>query len=175
MFECKDLAFLKRGLLLCEFCIDKTASICYTICMKIIEYEERYRDDMIFMVLEAKNALGRVPRINEDLLDIKSYYIDKGDMFWLALDDNNRVIGCIGYNSEYNSGEVKLHRLYVKYNLKRRGIGTALLKTAEEYIMKNGYSTVCVFLGGKEYYESYSFYPKHGYTEYLPSCMKKVL
>ena len=29
--------------------------------MKIIEYEDKYRDDMIFMVLEAKDALGRVP------------------------------------------------------------------------------------------------------------------
>ena len=29
--------------------------------MRIIPFEEKYRDDMIFMVLEAKNALGRVP------------------------------------------------------------------------------------------------------------------
>lgn len=27
----------------------------------IIPYDEKYRDDMIFMVLEAKDALGRVP------------------------------------------------------------------------------------------------------------------
>lgn len=39
--------------------------------MKIIKYEDKYRDDMIFMILEAKNALGRVPGLNEDLLDIK--------------------------------------------------------------------------------------------------------
>ena len=36
--------------------------------MKIIKYEDKYRDDMIFMILEAKNALGRVPGLNEDLL-----------------------------------------------------------------------------------------------------------
>lgn len=30
----------------------------------VIPYEEKYRDDMIFMVLEAKNALGRVPSLN---------------------------------------------------------------------------------------------------------------
>ena len=38
--------------------------------MKSIEYGDKYRDDMIFMVLESKNALGRVPHLNEDLLDI---------------------------------------------------------------------------------------------------------
>ncbi len=36
----------------------------------VIPYDEKYRDDMIFMVLEAKDALGRVPGLNEDLLDI---------------------------------------------------------------------------------------------------------
>lgn len=39
--------------------------------MKIIEYSDQYRDDMIFMVLEAKNTLGRIPHLNEDLLDIQ--------------------------------------------------------------------------------------------------------
>ena len=47
----------------------------------VIPYEERYRDDMIFMVLEAKDALGRVPRLNEDLLDIRRQVLDAGDMF----------------------------------------------------------------------------------------------
>ena len=67
--------------------------------MRIIPFENQYRDDMIFMVLEAKNALGCIPRLNEDLLNIQANYLDQGDMFWLALDENDRVIGCIGYNS----------------------------------------------------------------------------
>ena len=58
----------------------------------IIPYDEKYRDDMIFMVLEAKDALGRVPRLNEDLLDVQKNYIDTGDMFWLAIDEHDRVM-----------------------------------------------------------------------------------
>ena len=42
--------------------------------MKIIPYQDKYRDDLIFMILEAKNALGKVPGLNEDLLDIKKNY-----------------------------------------------------------------------------------------------------
>ena len=38
--------------------------------MRIIPYDPIYRDDMIFMILEAKDALGRRPTINPDLLDI---------------------------------------------------------------------------------------------------------
>ena len=64
--------------------------------MRIISFEDKYRDDMIFMVLGAKNALGRVPRLNEEFLNIKASYFDKGHPFWIALDEYDRVIGCIG-------------------------------------------------------------------------------
>ncbi len=37
---------------------------------------------MIFMVLEAKNALGRVQKLNEDLLDIRKSYFEKSDAFF---------------------------------------------------------------------------------------------
>ena len=129
---------------------------------------------MIFMVLEAKNALGRVPRLNEDLLDVKSNYFMRGDTFWLAIDDNDRVIGCIGYN-KYTDETAKLHRLYVKYNLKRQGIGSELLKVAERHIKSVGYRYSVVHLGGKEYFESKQFYPKHGYIEFEPNYLRKEL
>lgn len=141
----------------------------------IIPYNEKYRDDMIFLVLEAKDALGRVPRLNEDLLDIQKNYLDPGDMFWLAIDEHDRVIGCIGYNSIPGTTEVKLHRLYVKAALKRQGIGTRLLHAAERHLQEEGKTAAHVHLGGKEYFESRSFYPKHGYREYAPSMMKKEL
>ena len=115
--------------------------------MEIKLYEDRYRDDMIFMVLQAKDALGRIPSINEDLLDIKKNYFDRGDMFWIAADDNDRVIGCGGY-SRIEAG--------------MRG---------------NGITAARVHLGDppEQWFESYSFYPKHGYAEYEPRYMRKKL
>lgn len=118
--------------------------------MKIIKYEDKYRDDMIFMILEAKNALGRVPGLNEDLLNIKKNYLDVGDMFWLAIDEQDRVSGSIGYNSIRDTDEVWLHRLFVKYNLKRQGIGSALLEMAENYIANQGKKVVRIHLGGED-------------------------
>ena len=100
--------------------------------VKIIQFEPRYRDDLIFMILEAKNALGRVPGLNEDLLDIEKHYFAKGDMFWIAVGENDRVIGSVGYNSIPDSSEIWLHRLFVKANLKHQGIGTKLLQVADE-------------------------------------------
>ncbi len=141
----------------------------------IIPYKGKYRDDMIFMVLEAKDALGRIPRLNEDLLDVQKNYLDTGDMFWLAIDDLDRVIGCIGYCTIPGTNEVKLHRLYVKAKRKRQGIGTCLLQTAEQYLRDQGKTAAHVHLGGPEYFESHSFYPKHGYKAYGDSMMKKEL
>lgn len=65
---------------------------------------------MIFMVLEAKDALGRKPRINEDLLHIQECYFDRGDFFWVAVDEAGGVIGCIGSSKIPDTTEAFLHR-----------------------------------------------------------------
>ncbi len=148
--------------------------------MIIKKFESKYRDDLIFMILEAKNALGRVPGLNEDLLDVQKNYFDKGDMFWIAVDDDDRVVGSVGYNSVENSKAVHLHRLFVKSTMKHQGIGTQLLKTVEEYAKNIGKTEIYVHLGRpkEQWFESYSFYPRNGYYEYeknSPHLMKKEL
>lgn len=141
--------------------------------MRIISFEEKYRDDMIFMVLSAKNALGRVPKLNEDLLDIKKNFFDKNQPFWIALDEFDRVIGCVGTRID-EEGKIFLSRLFVKYDFKRHGIGSKLLELAENSARDRGFEEIHVHLG-KEYLESHIFYPKHGYVEYKELYMKKKL
>ena len=145
--------------------------------MQIKPFENRYRDDLIFMVLEAKDALGRIPHLNEDLLNIERNYIEKGDCFWIAVDERDRVIGCVGYSRIDGTSEAFVHRLYVKASMKHKGIGSALLKTAEEAMKRNGISISRVHLGEpkEQWFESYVFYPKHGYRPYAPRYMKKHL
>ena len=145
--------------------------------MIIKPYEEKYRDDLIFMVLQAKDALGRKPTINEDLLDIKKNYFECGDMFWIAVNEDDRVIGCIGYSKTENFTEAFLHRLFVKASEKHNGIGKALLQTAEREMQNKGILVSLVHLGEpmEQWFESYSFYPKHGYCEYKPRYMRKEL
>lgn len=140
-------------------------------------YEEKYRDDLIFMVLQAKDALGRRPSINEDLLDIKGNYFDRGDMFWIAVDGSDRVVGCIGYSRTEVPSEAFLHRLYVKASEKHKGIGTKLLQTAENGMQARGITTALVHLGEpkEQWFESYAFYPRNGYREYAPRYMRKTL
>ena len=145
--------------------------------MTIKLFEEKYRDDLIFMVLQAKDALGRKPAINEDLLDIQSNYFDRGDMFWVAINEEDRVIGCVGYSKTENPSEAFLHRLFVKASEKHKGIGYVLLQTAENAMREQGISVSLVHLGApkEQWFESYAFYPKNGYQEYQPRFMRKNL
>lgn len=144
--------------------------------IRVLPFAPQYRDDLIFMILEAKNALGRIPGLNADLLDIEENYFERGDMFWIALNAQNRVVGSVGYNKRSNPSEADLHRLFVKCNLKRQGIGTALLQCAENHIWEQNIKTVYIHLGhGAEWFESRAFYQKHGYTFCAENRMKKEL
>ena len=87
------------------------------------------------------------------------------------------MIGCVGYSKIPDTTEAFLHRLYVKPAEKRKGIGTALLEAAEASMRDNDITVSKVHLGApkEQWFESYSFYPKHGYHEYEPRYMKKEL
>lgn len=77
-------------------------------------------------------SLGRIPHLNENLLDIVGNYIETGNMFWIAVGDNDRVIGSIG-TKIISQNEMWLKRLYVKSAMKRQGVGKKLYKKAEEF------------------------------------------
>ena len=111
----------------------------------ILPYSPAYRDDVIFTVLYAKHAIGRTPRLNEDLLDIEGAYLARGDEFFVAVEDG-RVIGCCGYNKTCEA-EAKLHRLYVRPDRQRSGVGSALLDTVLCALLRRGVRTVRVHLG----------------------------
>ena len=145
--------------------------------MNIITYEEKYRDDMISMVIDARTALGLSATVRDNLYDIQKNYLDKGDSFWLAVDSNDSVIGCLGFSRIDDTNEAFLHRFYVKASKKRQGIGTELLHTAEQEMKRRGITVSKVHLGApkEKWFESYAFYPKHGYIEYEPRYMRKEL
>lgn len=134
---------------------------------RIIQFEKQYRDDMIFCLLSAKDALGRIPRLNEDLLDIQKNYFDNGDMFWLAINEENRVVGMIGTKS-VSSTDLWLKRLYIMPSLKRIGIGSSLLSTLEAYAIAKGIKTLHTRFS-VDYKEAAHFYISKGFVEYEKS------
>lgn len=86
------------------------------------------------------------------------------------------VAGCLGYSRD-GEDEGFLHRFYIRADLKRRGVGTRLLRTAETAMRERGIRLSKVHLGGEReiWFESYAFYPKNGYEIYAPRYMRKQL
>lgn len=129
------------------------------------------------MIKEARVALGLSDTVRDDLYDVIKNYLDKGDSFFLAIDEFDHVIGCLGFSRIPNTNEAFLHRFYIKADRKRQGIGSQLLQFTESTMKETGIAVSKVHLGNSKenWFESYSFYPKHGYIEYEPRYMKKVL
>ena len=128
----------------------------------IIPFQDKYRDDMLYCLLSAKDAIGRLPSINEDLFDIQGNYFAKGDMFWLAVDADDRVAGMLGVHI-VSLTDAWLKRLYVKPSQKRGGIGSMLLAQAETFVASKGIRRIHTRFSD-DYQEAAAFYPAKGFT-----------
>ena len=130
---------------------------------KIIKYSQEYRDDMFYCYLLAKDALGDTIHLRDDLFDIQKHYFDKGDMFWIAIDDNNRVVGMVGTNT-ISKTDLWLKRLFIKPEMKRKGIACALLTVAIEYAKSKGIVLLHTRFNDN-YIEASHFYLSQGFIE----------
>jgi len=161
-------------------------TITKNVSFSIVSYEYKYHDDMLFCFLAAKDAIGRYapdsqlskPKLKEDLLDINKNYIEHGDVFYLAIDENDRVVGMIGTQTK-SSTELWLKRLFIKPELKGKGIGSALLSTVEKYAMQRGINEIHTRFA-YWYREAAVFYPAKGFIEiecsdYMVYMMKRLL
>jgi GNAT superfamily N-acetyltransferase len=134
------------------------------VAYRIIPYQREYRDDMIYCLLLAKEAVtGKASRINEDLLDIRKSYFDRGEAFFLAVDDNDRVIGMLGTNTA-SPTDMWLKRLYVKPGAKRKGVGSALLSAVEEFAVARGIEVLHTRFSD-DYTEAPRFYLSRGFAD----------
>lgn len=134
--------------------------------MTIMEFHDKYRDDMIYMTLDVQNKKNSPVRIHSDLLDIYGNYTANGTKLWLAVDDNDRVNGCLGYNI-LTSSSVKLHRFYAKDEQTK----SLLLEKAEAFLTQAGYSEVQVHLEESDR----SFFEEKEYVPFQTGWMRKVL
>ncbi|MBO4815926.1 MAG: GNAT family N-acetyltransferase [Clostridia bacterium] len=107
--------------------------------------DENYLNNM--NVEEAKNRWEKEIEGNKKILIYK---------------ENDKIVGVIKYGeseSEKENGEIYV--LYVKPEEKRKGIGTKLVKTAKQELLKNNYKNMIVWcLDGNEIGEN--FYLKSG-------------
>ena len=154
------------------------------LAIKIVLYYSKYRDDMLFCYLTAKDELGRhapkgfeVPKLKDDLLDVEESYIRHGDVFYLAVDESDGVVGMIG-TKMMSQTELLLKRLFIKPDMKGKGIGTILLAAVEKYAAEKGITAIHTQFANW-YPNAADFYSAKGFVmaepqEYLRRMVKRL-
>lgn len=106
--------------------------------MEIITYQEKYRQEIIDLILHIQNDEAKISLSLEeqpDLLDIPTYYEKNGGKFWLTVEDN-MVIGTLALMNMGNGNGI-LKKGFVKKEYRKCGILTELYQNLLAYAKEN--------------------------------------
>ena len=160
--------------------------------MKIIEYEEKYLDDVKDLLVELEEYILAIDEDNLDqlhpeyrekmaLLDLQAINENNGKCY-LAI-ENEKAIGLImgtiikfdkyDYLDYKCPKEGKITELIVTSKTRSKGVGQLLTKQMEEYFKSVGceYILVDVFAYNKN---GIKFYDKQGYHSRMYTNIKKI-
>lgn len=129
--------------------------------MNIIEYKDDYKKEVIELILYVQNIEFKVNiSIDDqpDILDIKNNYLN----FWIAFNEDNKVIGCIGLQEKNNVGIMKKFFVYKEY--RGTGIGKKLYDKLLEYSRSYGLKNIILDTPSNAT-SSHKFYIKSGFKE----------
>ena len=134
--------------------------------MKFISYEDKYKNQVIALILYLQNFDNRVDLSLDDqpdLNDIYSSYIKPGGGFWLALDDNGDVAGTIALmKKEPIYGVLKKFFVLEPYRGRERGVSSKLFEILIEHAHKTGIKQL-VLDTPAACKRAHSFYKREGF------------
>lgn len=160
--------------------------------MKIIEYEDKYLEDVKDLLVELEEYIISIDQDNLDqihpkyrdkmaIIDLEEVKTNSGKCF-LAI-ENNTVIGLImGIMREYNKYDYldykcpkqgEITELIVSKKIRNSGVGQALMDKLEEYFKKENceYILVDIFAYNDN---ALKFYHKQGYHPRMVTSIKKI-
>lgn len=160
--------------------------------MKIVEYEDKYLEDVKDLLVELEEYIVSIDKDNLDLvhpeyrdkmalLDLKKVNENNGKCY-LAVDNNKAVgliMGAIFPYDEYDYLDYKcpkrgeITELIVSKNIRSKGIGNLLMNKMEEYFKSLGceYVLVDVFAYNEN---GIKFYNKNNYHNRMHTMIKKL-
>ena len=160
--------------------------------MKIIEYEDKYLEDVRNLLVELEEYIVSIDKDNLDVVhpdysekmairDLKEVKENNGKCY-LAIEENKVVgliMGCIFPYDEYDYLDYKcpsrgeITELIVSNKVRSKGIGQALMNTLEEYFKNRGckYVIVDVFAYNDN---GINFYNKEGYHSRMHTMIKEI-
>ena len=160
--------------------------------MKIVEYEEKYLDDVKDLLVELEEYIVSIDKDSLDqlhpeykekmaLLDLKEVNDNKGKCY-LAVENDKAVgliMGCIRPYDEYDYLDYKCHNtgeiteLIVTNTIRNKGVGQLLINKMEEYFksLDCEYINIDVFAYNEN---AIKFYNKNGYHHRMYIDIKRI-
>ena len=133
--------------------------------MKILQYKQNYETQLIALIAKNRIALAEL-RKREKQLDMDAareelnYYLNKDFPIFLAVSENQDLIGFTVCRVDEEIVWDEL--LFVIPEERRKGVGSALFKRAEEFAKELGGHTLYNWVLPNNY-RSIPFLKKHGY------------
>lgn len=160
--------------------------------MKIIEYEDKYLEDVKDLLVELEKYILSIDKDNLDqlhpeyrekmaILDLEKVKNNNGKCY-IAVENDKAVgliMGCVFSYDEYDYLDYKcpkrgeITELVVSKNVRSKGIGNMLMNKMEEYFKSLGceYILVDVFAYNDN---AIKFYDKNGYHSRMYTNIKKI-
>lgn len=160
--------------------------------MKIIEYEEKYLEDVRDLLVELEEYIISIDKDNLDhlhpeyrekmaILDLEEVNENSGKCY-LAIEDNKAIgliMGCVPPYDKYDYLDYKcpkrgeITELIVTKKVRSSGVGKSLMNKMEEYFKIVGCEYILVDVFG--YNENgIKFYQKDGYHTRMETMIKKI-
>ena len=160
--------------------------------MQIVEYEDKYLEDVRNLLVELEDYIVSIDKDNLDIVhqeyrekmaikDLEEVNNNEG-ICYLAI-DNNKVVGlimgCIFPYEDYDYLDYKCPRrgeiteLIVNKKARSKGIGKILMNKMEEYFKNKGCEYILVDVFGYNN-NAFKFYSKDGYHTRMYTMIKKI-
>ena len=101
---------------------------------------------------------------HDDLADLRApgrCYAAEGGAFWVAEDGRGRIGACVAVSFRGDAA-AELHRLYVRPDLRRRGLGERLIRLAEDHARAKGARRM-LFWSDTRFADAHRLYARLGY------------
>ena len=89
--------------------------------------------------------------------------IQKGHVFYLAQDDNEKYVGFVSYEINSEPNKTKIHKIYVLPETQGTGLGRQFFEFVKEKAIENHQNAI--FLNVNKYNNAIHFYTKLGFVK----------
>lgn len=131
---------------------------------KIKKFENRYNEEVNNFIISVFVDEFGFEECRKELEEQDNYeYIQNGGGLWIALDDEDNIIGTIGLK-KHNDNDAELKKLYVRKDYRGKGVSKELYNIMLEESKKDNFNRI--FLGTYDKLETaINFYLKRGFTQ----------